>query len=168
MKTRVFSVIVLVAVIMVFATPAQTQVSGRGGVITPNGGPRSGLFIPALPLEPSTSRPYIDYTLQVSLPGLYRIDCVSSNPSTFDPYLRLLQGGAQIAADNNSGGNTNARIQTILLPGRYTVRVTSARPGAIPIPTPFTLRATSQTTPGGLPTPPIPTQLPIDIPIPQL
>ena len=168
MKTRVFPIFVAIVAILSITTPAFTQVSGRGGIISPNGNPRSGLFIPALPIDPSSRSPYIDYTLNINLPGLYRIDCVSSNPSTFDPFLRVFRNGAQVAVDDDSGGNLNARVQTILLPGSYTVRVMSARPGSIPLPTPFTLRASSQTIPGGLPTPAIPEGFPIDIPIPQL
>jgi len=165
MKNRkVLSFVTVLAVLLV-AAPAWTQVSGRGGSITPNGGSRSGLFIPGLPF--AGGRPYVDYRMRVSLPGLYRIDCVSSSPGTFDPYLRLFLHGRQVAANDNGAGNRNASIRHILVPGTYTVRVTTVRHGAIPIPTPFTLRATSQTVPGGIPTPPIPAGIPIDL-IPQL
>jgi hypothetical protein len=168
MKPRAFAGAAAFLTVLALATPAHTQVSGRGGLITPNGAPRSGLFIPALPLDLTNSRPYIDYTLTISLPGLYTIDLVSSNPGTYDPYLRLISGGRQLASNDNGGGSNSARISQILMPGTYTVRVTSARRGAIPVPTPFTLRVNSQTIPGGIPTPAIPEGLPIDIPIPQL
>ncbi len=168
MKLRTFLCFVATLAVVAIATPAYTQLSGRGGIINPNSGPRSGLFIPALPLDSSHRRPYIDYTLNISLPGIYRIDLVSSNPGTYDPYLRLFSQGRQLASNDNGGGGNSARIQRLLLPGRYTVRCTSARRGAIPIPTPFTLRVGSQTIPGGIPMPAIPSGLPIDIPIPQL
>jgi len=157
-----------VLAILALAAPAWSQLGGgRGGTIRVNGGPRSGLFVPGLPMI--GHRPYINYRMRVNLPGLYRIDCVSSNPGTFDPYLRLFLHGRQIAANDNGAGNRNARIRHILAPGTYTVRVTTLRQGQIPIPTPFTLRATSQTTPGGIPTPAIPEGIPIPVDIiPQL
>ena len=166
--TRKMAFLLTAVTVMALSAPAWAQMSGRGGSIAPNGNPRSGLFIPGLPIEPRSSRPYIDYVVNIQLPGLYRIDCVSSNGGTFDPYVRLFRGGRQIAANNNGGGGVNARIQTILIPGRYVIRVSTLRQGAIPIPTPFTLRVSSQTIPGGIPTPAMPEQLPLNIPIPQL
>lgn len=166
MKTSKFLFLVTALAVVSLATPGWTQMSGRGGEIAPNGGPRSGLFIPDLPIGPS-GHPYVDYEMSISLPGIYRIECVSSNARTFDPYLQLFLNGQQVATNDNGGGNLNARIRTPLVPGRYTVRVSTLRRGVIPMPTPFTLRVVSQTVPGGIPTPPIPNVLP-NIPIPQL
>lgn len=120
------------------ALPASAQYGG-GGVIIPNSGPLTGLFVPGLPIEPGSGRPYMDYVLTVSVPGSYTIDLVSASSSAYDPYLVLYQNGTELDRNDDGGGYPNSRITRFLSPGLYTIRVTSFRRGPVNVPTSYTL-----------------------------
>jgi len=104
--------------------------------------PVQGMFIPGLPIEPSSGRAYMDYTFAVSSPGMYTITLISPNSSAYDPYLLLMQNGVELERDDDGAGYPNSRISRQLMPGAYVVRVTSFRRGQIAAPAPFTLTAT--------------------------
>lgn len=124
------------------------QVSGGGGavgvpvhgaMVVHPGVPVRGTFQPTFPVDPRSRRPYIDYMLTVAVPGTYQIDLMSPSSSAYDPYLYLLQGGVQIATNDDGGGYPNSRITRYLAPGVYQVRVSSFRSGPIG-PVGFTLQ----------------------------
>jgi hypothetical protein len=55
---------------------------------------------------------------------------ISMDSSAFDAYLRILDSsGKQVASDDNSGGNGNARITIALPPGKYVLEAASFAPG---------------------------------------
>ena len=110
-----------------------------GGFSVQVGIPITGTFLPGLPIDPATSRAYIDYALPVAVPGTYQIDLMSPNSSAYDPYLYLYQYGAQLDANDDGGGYPNSRITRFLNPGLYTVRVSTFRTGPVPMPAAFTL-----------------------------
>ena len=83
------------------------------------------------------------FDLVCTTPGTYVINLVSPNSSAYDPYLRLLQNGAEIEHDDDGGGYPNSRITRMLAPGTYQVRVTSFRRGQIAAPAPFSLTVTN-------------------------
>ena len=64
----------------------------------------------------------VELTLTVAAPGNYRID-VTDPSGQFDPELMLIQNGALIQQDSDSGGNRAAQITRQLAPGTYTLRV---------------------------------------------
>ncbi len=100
----------------------------------------TGMFHPGLPFDPS-GYPYVDYTMTVARPGVVTIDLRSASTSSYDPYLRLFAGGAQIAYDDDGGGALQSRISQLLQPGVYTVRVSKYGSGPVRAATPFTLTA---------------------------
>jgi hypothetical protein len=119
--------------------PGMPGMPGMGGgqVIQPNV-PVTGVFSPGLPISPE-GRPYMDYTLNVPTGGMYTITLMSSNPSSYDPYLYLLMGGNTIA-QNDDAIQLNSQISQQLMPGTYTVRVSCFL--SVSSPTSFTLTVT--------------------------
>ena len=119
--------------------PTQPGMPGMGGgqMIQPNM-PVTGVFAPGLPMSPQ-GRPYMDYTLNVASAGMYTITLMSSNTTSYDPYLYLLMGGNPIA-QNDDAINLNSQISQQLMPGVYTVRVSCF--GSVSTPTSFTLTVT--------------------------
>ncbi len=138
---------IVAALVLSSASIATAQYGGQGGAVFP-GVPVHGTFQPMAPIDPRSSRAYIDYILNVSMPGTYQIDLVSPNSSAYDPYLYLLQGGRQLEANDDGGGYPNARISRFLPPGTYVVRVSSFRSGPIG-PAAFSLTVSGG---GGVPT----------------
>lgn len=120
------------------ANPAVPATPPAGGNMLTLGMPTASVFAPGLPVD-GENRAYIDYTLNIASPGNYTISLISANSSAYDPYLRLMQNGAEIEHDDDGGGYPNSRISRMLAPGTYTVRVTSFRRGQIQAPAPFTL-----------------------------
>lgn len=123
--------------------------------------PVRGIFSPGLPVD-GGGYPHIDYTLTITTPGSFTIDLMSENTSAYDPYLRLLANGQEIAHDDDGGdGSLQSRITQPLGPGTYTVRVSKFGASQVSNATGFTLAvmgppqpavATStvpSTTPGG-------------------
>lgn len=119
--------------------PGQPGIPGMGSgqLIRPNV-PVTGVFSPGLPMSPQ-GRPYMDYALQIPANGMYTITLMSSNTSSYDPYLYLLMGANQIA-QNDDAINLNSQISQQLMPGMYTVRVSCF--GSVSTPTSFTLTIT--------------------------
>jgi len=122
------------------ATPPIPTLGG-GGTVAVNV-PVSAMFSPGLPEEPSSGRPYMDYTLAITAPGTYTITLVSPNSTAYDPYLVLLQNGAELDRNDDGAGYPNSRISRMLTPGAYVVRVTSFRRQQVPAPAAFTLTVT--------------------------
>lgn len=58
-------------------------------------------------------------TLTIAAAGNYRLDAVSSG----DAELMIIQNGAMVVQDSDSGDGTNAQITRQLAPGSYTLRV---------------------------------------------
>jgi hypothetical protein len=58
-------------------------------------------------------------SLTIATPGNYRLDATSSG----DAELMIIQAGAIVAQDSDSGDGTNAQITRQLAPGTYTLRV---------------------------------------------
>lgn len=131
----------MIAVTVSFSTPAWAQYGA--GVVLPNAGPMSGFFLPGLPIDPGSGRPYMDYVLNVSVPDTYTIDLSSASSSAYDPYLMLIQGGMEIDRNDDGGGYPNSRISRFLAPGTYIVRVSSFRRGPLPAPAAFTIQVAS-------------------------
>lgn len=63
-----------------------------------------------------------EITLAVTAPGNVRIDVVSPDAS-IDPELMIIQNGAVLATDSDSGEGTNAQLVQAVGPGAYTLRV---------------------------------------------
>ena len=105
--------------------------------------PVSAMFSPGLPEEADTGRAYMDYTFTVAAPGNYAITLISPNSTAYDPYLRLMQNGAELEHNDDGAGYPNSRITRMLTPGTYVIRVTSFRRGQIAAPAPFTLTVTN-------------------------
>ena len=99
--------------------------------------PVTGMIGPGLPVN-SDSRPYINYTLNVASPGTYTMTLISSNSTAYDPYLYLLQNGMTLDRNDDGAGYPNSRITRMLMPGVYTVQVSSFR-RTINTPATFTL-----------------------------
>jgi hypothetical protein len=118
--------------------PAVPPPSGQALAV---GMPLNAAFAPGLPVD-ADGRPYLDYTLNVAAPGQYTITLSSPNAMAYDPYLHLLQNGAVLQSNDDGGGYPNAQIATQLLPGTYTVRVSSFTRSQIAAPAPFTLTVT--------------------------
>lgn len=76
------------------------------------------------PNDPKLNNPSKKYTVKLAKDKTYLIDLVSTD---FDAYLRLLdKAGNQLAEDDDSGGNLNARIvHSIDKDGDYQIVVTS-------------------------------------------
>jgi hypothetical protein len=112
--------------------------SSEGGAVSV-GSPVSGTFGTGLQTD-AEGKPYIDYTLTVSSAGSYRIDLVSSDTDTYDPYVSLLQGTNVLGSDDDGGDAAlQSRLTQELQPGTYTVRVTRYGSGQIDSSVPFTL-----------------------------
>ncbi len=62
----------------------------------------------------------VDLGLTIAEAATYRID---AGDETLDAELVLVQSGAVLASDSDSGGSTRAQIVRELTPGEYTVRV---------------------------------------------
>jgi hypothetical protein len=107
-----------------------------GNFVQPNM-PVSGMFMPGLPADVN-GRPYIDYSFNVAMPGMFTITLMSADSSGYDPYLYLLQNGMEIDHDDDGAGYPNSRITRSLSPGSYTIRVSSFRQ-SVTNTTPFTL-----------------------------
>ena len=63
-----------------------------------------------------------EITLAITAPGNVRIDVVSPDAS-IDPELMIIQNGAVLATDSDSGEGTNAQLVQAVAPGAYTLRV---------------------------------------------
>jgi hypothetical protein len=76
----------------------------------------------------------VEVTLTIATAGTYRIDAVSPG-AAIDPELMIIQNGAQLATDSDSGEGTSAQIVRAHTPGTYTLRVRDwvSRAGAISI-----------------------------------
>ncbi|MBI2894134.1 MAG: PPC domain-containing protein [Deltaproteobacteria bacterium] len=61
-----------------------------------------------------------EVTLNIAAPGMYQI--TASSPG-FDAELDLIQNGARLEHDSDSGGERAAKIRRDLQPGAYTLRV---------------------------------------------
>jgi hypothetical protein len=109
-----------------------------GGQLLTVGAPLNAAFAPGLPVD-AEGRPYLDYTLNVAAPGQYTIALTSPNGLAYDPYLHLMQNGMVIQSDDDGGGYPNAQIATQLVPGTYTIRVSSFSRNQIAQPAPFML-----------------------------
>ena len=80
---------------------------------------------PAVVSVPAGSSPRegsVEVTLTVAAAGNFRLDAVTAD-SSIDPELMLIQAGALLASDSDSGDGTNAQIVHQLAPGVYTLRV---------------------------------------------
>jgi hypothetical protein len=62
-----------------------------------------------------------EVTLRITSAGTYAID-VDSPDADHDAEMHLIQGGALLQSDADSGEGTNARIIRALEPGEYTIR----------------------------------------------
>lgn len=107
------------------------------------GTPAQGSFGTSLPVD-GEGKPYIDYPLTVAAVGSYRIDLVSSDTSTYDPYVRLLRGTDQVGEDDDGGGDLQSRLVADLQPGAYTVRVTRYGAGQLDSAVSFTLTVSQE------------------------
>lgn len=61
-----------------------------------------------------------EVTLTIATAGNYRIDALGP---TCDSQIVLIQNGAEVTRDSDSGENNNAQVTTMLSPGTYSVRV---------------------------------------------
>lgn len=62
--------------------------------------------------------------LAITSPGSYRCHAhAAQGPTNLDAQMVILQNGAELAADSDSGGNNDAQITRELAPGAYRVRV---------------------------------------------
>ncbi len=123
-------------------TPTPAPTPQAAGNVLAVGTPTSGVFTPGLPTD-DRNMAHLDYVLNVTTPGVYRIDLISSETSVYDPFLRLMQGGAEIAHDDDGGeAPFQSRLTRPLQPGAYTVRVTKYGTPQVSQPVPFTLAVT--------------------------
>jgi hypothetical protein len=123
------------------AVPTMPTPPVPGGQAILPGVPVNAAFAPGLPVDPD-GRPYLDYALNVAAPGQYTITLTSPNGLAYDPYLHLLQNGVVLQSNDDGGGYPNAQIAQQLMPGTYTVRVSSFTRSQIAQPAPFTLSVT--------------------------
>lgn len=66
------------------------------------------------------------YELEIDEEALYTID-MRADQSRLDPYLVLNDAqGRRLIADDDGGENLNARLQTYLKPGKYSIQTSSA------------------------------------------
>jgi hypothetical protein len=140
--TRLIIAVTFTLTTLVATATAHAQ---YGGFLNPNV-PISGVFTPNLPMDAS-GKPFIDYQLVVQAPGTYQINVVSSNTTSYDPYVIIMNGAARIAADDDGGNGLNCRLVHHLMPGHYTVRVTRFGVGPVSVPTAFTISVTAAVTP---------------------
>lgn len=67
-----------------------------------------------------------DFKLEVDEKAIYTID-MKADQGRLDPYLSLLdQNGRELVSDDDGGDNYDAKIQTYLEPGTYTIQTSSA------------------------------------------
>ena len=67
-----------------------------------------------------------NFTLEVEEKAIYTID-MKADQGRLDPYLSLLdQNGRELVSDDDGGDNYDAKIQTYLEPGTYTIQTSSA------------------------------------------
>ncbi len=137
---RISSFVTAMAVVGILLGAAPAYAQYGGGMVVANGAPVSGVFAPGLPIDPRNNRAYVDYILQITVPGQYQIDLTSANSSAYDPYLYVYQNGVQVAANDDGGGYPNARVRRHFNPGTYVVRASSFRSGMPRMAGHFTLR----------------------------
>ena len=148
MKTRITSILSLVVIAALVGCNRGEGSSGGGsgggggssaGGAVSVGSPVQGTFGTSLPTD-GEGKPYVDYTLTIAAAGSYRIDLVSTNTDTYDPYVAVLQGTNVLGSDDDGGdGPLQSRLTQTLQPGTYTVRVTRYGSGQIDSAVPFTL-----------------------------
>ncbi|NHC62969.1 hypothetical protein [Paenalcaligenes suwonensis] len=94
------------------ATPLKSYV---GGVVT------AGMDITEIAMGRKQS-----FTLEVPEAAIYTID-MKADQGAIDPYLDLLdKSGRELMSDDDGGDNYDAKIQTYLEPGTYTIQTSSA------------------------------------------
>ena len=64
----------------------------------------------------------VEVELTIAEAGNFQIDATTVDVGR-DAEMQLMQNGVILAADSSSGGGTNARLQRVLEPGTYRVRV---------------------------------------------
>ena len=97
----------------VTATPLKSYV---GGIV------KAGMDITEIAMGSKQS-----FTLEVEEDAIYTIDMKADRGIDLDPYLDLLdKSGREIASDDDSGEHYNAKIQTFLEAGSYTIQTSSA------------------------------------------
>ncbi len=106
------------------------------------GAPAAGTFGSTLPVD-EAGIPYVEHALDVAEAGTYRIDLESADPRAYDPFLRLLRDGREVATDDDGGDRAlQARLEVALEPGAYAVRASKFGPGPVRASVPFTITAT--------------------------
>lgn len=101
-------------------TVAVTQLAPMPSVANVTAGaPPTIVTVPA-GADPRASS--VELTLTVAAPGDLRIDVISPDAS-LDPELTIIQNGAVLATDSDSGEGTNAQLVQAVTPGSYTLRV---------------------------------------------
>ena len=94
------------------ATPLKSYV---GGVVT------AGMDITEIAMGNKQR-----FTLEVPEPAIYTID-MKADQGAIDPYLDLLdKNGRELMSDDDGGDNYDAKIQTFLDAGTYTIQTSSA------------------------------------------
>lgn len=106
------------------------------------GAPTVGTFGTTLPLD-GAGIPYVEHSLTVTEAGTYRIDLQSADTRAYDPFIRLLRDGREVATDDDGGDAAlQARLELPLEPGDYLVRATKYGPGPVRGSVDFTLTVT--------------------------
>lgn len=135
-----------------YTIEATTYQAGRTGSFTLSLRTTGSGCIAPLTLNATTSGTWINACSSTHRSGSYaryytfslneETDFQANLSSSVNSYLYLLRGtgmnGSVVAQDDNSGGNNNARIQTRLTPGAYTLEATTQRSGQVGF---FALRA---------------------------
>ena len=100
----------------------QIQLTLKDGAVTVD-----GKIAATDPNDRVRMNPCNTYTVELSGGKTYQIDMFRKDDKDFDPYLRLEdQAGKELAKDDDSGGNLNARIIfTAPKDGKYTVIATT-------------------------------------------
>jgi len=114
--------------------------SSEGGAVTV-GTPISGTFGTGLPTD-EMGKPYLDYTLNVATAGTYIITLTSVDTTVYDPYISLMQAGAQVAYNDDGDNGLNSRLEHEMQPGDYVIRVTRFGGGQLESAVDFTLTVT--------------------------
>lgn len=128
---RVGIVVVLVILVLgLLSTIAVVVWSGMaagvasGGELT-IGETASGEIGPSTPVG-AAGKPYVDYQFNVTSLGSIRLDLVSENGESYDPFLSILgDGGNMLTSDDDGGEDLNSRLVHEFRPGEYVIRVTS-------------------------------------------
>lgn len=118
-----------------FSVPAATAAPGSPVSV---GVPIRGTFTPFLPSDPQ-GYPYVDHPLSVTTPGAFTVSLMSDDTSGYDPYIRIMQNGMQIAYNDDGGGGLNSQLTQVLGAGEYVVRVSKFGTGAVSRPVGYTL-----------------------------